>query len=173
MWDYYSNNDKRKWSIFQVLSVLVFTIIWIYALIFNWKLNYIISQLMFGFTWLKAFFEDIKWVKKYRIFNYKTSIIIIIWLSILLIYYNFNLINTFWELLQIIWFISFSTVLILNNEKIKYFWSLVSVFVITLAWSIEIYNSFLISNIKGVDISYTLLPLTVFVFYLKNFKKYL
>jgi len=94
-------------------------------------------------------------------------------LSILLIYYNFNLINTFWELLQIIWFISFSTVLILNNEKIKYFWSLVSVFVITLAWSIEIYNSFLISNIKGVDISYTLLPLTVFVFYLKNFKKYL
>jgi len=57
MWDYYSNNDKRKWSIFQVLSVLVFTIIWIYALIFNWKLNYIISQLMFGFTWLKAFLK--------------------------------------------------------------------------------------------------------------------
>lgn len=170
MWDNYANNEKKKGSIYQILGLLVFCIISIYSLIFNWKINYIISQLMFWFTWLKVYFEDIFW-KKYKIFSYKTSIIL--WLIILWNYYYFNLFNTFWEFLQMIWFISFSVFLIINNEKIKYFWSLVAIFLTTFAWWTEIYNSFLISNIKWIDISYTLLPLTVFISYLKNIKLYL
>lgn len=170
MWSYYANGDKKNWSISQILSFVIFTIIWIYAFIFNGKINYLISQIMFWFTSIKVYLEDIKWIT-YKIFNYKTSIII--WLFTLGLYYYFHLISTFGQALQIVWFISFSTALILNNEKYKYFWSLLSIFIIMFASGIETYSSFLQSNIAGVDISFTLLPLTVFVFYLKNLKKYL
>lgn len=170
MWNYYSNNEKKKWSISQILSFVIFTTIWIYAFIFNGKINYLISQIMFWFTSIKVYLEDIKWIT-YKIFNYKTSIII--WLLTLWLYYYFHLVSTFGQFLQIVWFISFSIALILNNEKYKYFWSLLSIFIIMFASGVETYSSFLQSNIVGVDISFTLLPLTVFVFYLKNLKKYL
>lgn len=169
MWDYYAKNEKKKWWIYQIFSMIVFSIISIYALIFNWKLNYIISQILFWLSSLKAYL-DIK-NNPQKILNYKT--IFLVWLIILWVYFYFELINSFGQFLQIIGFILFAWFLTINDEKIKYFWSLVWIFLIFLSSGLETYNSFLISNIKGIDVSYTLLPLTVFVFYLKNLKSYL
>lgn len=170
MGEYYANWEKRKGSISQILSVIVFTFIGIYAFIFNGKINYLMSQVMFWFTSIKVYFEDMKWVS-YKILNYKTSLII--WCLMMWMYWYFNLVHTFAQVLQIIGFIAFSTALILNNEKHKYFWSLMAIFIIMTSSGIETYSSFLQANIKGIDISFTLLPLTVFVFYMKNIKKYL
>lgn len=169
MWDYYAQNEKKKWWIYQIFSMLVFTIISIYAFIFNWKLNYIISQILFWLSSFKAYL-DIKNISQ-KILNYKT--IFFVWIIILVIYFYFELINSFGQILQIIWFIFFAWFLSINDEKIKYFWSLFAIFLIFLSSGIETYNSFLISNIKWIDVSYTLLPLTVFVFYLRNIKKYI
>ncbi len=169
MWDYYAQNDKKKWGIYQILSMATFTIISIYAFIFNGKLNYLISQIVFWMSSLKAYFDIKK--SNQKIFNYKT----IFWLGILIIwgYMYFDIIHGFWAYLQIIWFILFAAFLSINDEKIKYFWSLVAIFFIFVSSGIETYNSFLIADIKGIDISFFLLPLTVFIFYFKNIKKYL
>ncbi len=169
MWDYYTKNEKKKGWMYQIFSMIVFSIISIYALIFNEKLNYIISQILFWMSSLKAFF-DIKNIKQ-KIINYKT--IFFVWFIILWVYFYFDFINSFGQFLQLIWFTIFASFLSINDEKIKYFWSLVGIFLIFLSSGLETYSSFLISNIKWIDISYTLLPLTVFVFYFKNIKKYL
>lgn len=169
MWDYYAQNDKKKWWIYQILSMATFTIISIYAFIFNGKLNYLISQIVFWMSSFKAYFDIKK--SNQKIFNYKT----ILWVGILIIwgYMYFDIIHGFWAYLQIIGFILFAAFLSINDEKIKYFWSLVAIFFIFVSSGVETYNSFLIADVKGIDISFFLLPLTVFIFYFKNIKKYL
>lgn len=104
---------------------------------------------------------------------FEITIVFFLWLIILWFYFYFDFINSFGQFLQLIWFTIFASFLSINDEKIKYFWSLVGIFLIFLSSGLETYSSFLISNIKWIDISYTLLPLTVFVFYFKNIKKYL
>lgn len=170
MWDYLKNAEKKKWAFYQILSSIIFNIIWFYAFIFNAKPNYLISNIMFFLVSLKHYFLDIKW-KDIRFLNYKLSIIV--WCFVLGVFYKLNFIANFWQLLQVLSFILFAIFLILDNQRVKYFWSLVSIWLMVLAWAWETYNSFLLSNVKWVDISYTLLPLTVFVFYLKNLKSYL
>lgn len=165
MSDFYKNKDKRKWSIYQIFSWIIFNIIWIYALIFNAKPNYFISNIMFWFTSLKLYFEDIK-QKKYKIFNYKNSIIL--WIFIFIIFLYFGLLDYIWNFIQLLWFILFAIALILDNEKTKYFLSILALFLQVLWWWLNIYNSFLLANIVWVDVSFTLLPLTVFIFYLKS-----
>lgn len=170
MWDFYINNENKKWTIFQLLSGFIFIIVAIYAFIFNWKVNYLLSQILFWFAGAKSYFYDIKW-KKYKFFNYKVSIILWIILTLFVVYTN--IINGFGQILQMISFVIFSTFLVVENPKSKYFWLLLWAFLMAIASWIEVYNSFLLWNIKWMDISYTLLPFTVFVFYFKSVKKYL
>ncbi|MDD5769947.1 MAG: hypothetical protein PHE25_03185 [Candidatus Gracilibacteria bacterium] len=165
MSDFYKNKDKRKGSIYQIFSGIIFNIIGIYALIFNAKPNYFISNIMFGFTSLKLYFEDIK-QKKYKIFNYKNSIILGIFIFIIFLY--FGLLDYIGNFIQLLGFILFAIALILDNEKTKYFLSILALFLQVLGGGLNIYNSFLLANIVGVDVSFTLLPLTVFIFYLKS-----
>jgi len=170
MWNYYFKWDTKRWSLFQILSLLVFFWISIYSLIFNWKVNYLASQLIFIFSWVKSYFYDIK-KKNYKILSYKVSIFIWIVLFSTLIYTK--LISNYLEILQMTWFIIFWVFLTIDKEKIRYFWLLTWLFFMFLASWLVVYESFLIWNIKWIDVSYTLLPFTVFIFYLKSISKYL
>lgn len=170
MWDYYEKRDFKKWTTYQILSVLLFSIISLYSWIFKWKWNYFIAQFLFIFPSIKSYFLNIK-NKNLKIINYK--IILIFWIFILFIYNIFWLIENIWVFIQIIWFMLFSIWLTLANNTKRYYFSLIWNWLITISWIIIIYKAFLLKNIIWTDISFTLLPLTVFVFYLKNLKNYI
>jgi len=165
MWDYYTKNEDKKALYSQLWSFTIFWIIWIYAWLTAWKWSYLVPQLLFFWPIVKWFFPKINWL------DYK--FMTIIWIFVLIFYYYLNLITNIWVFIQILWFIIFPISLVLENKKLKYFWNLVWIFLIFIGSALLLYNWFLEKNIIWTDVSYTLLPLSVFVFYLKFFKKYL
>jgi len=165
---YFSIKNNKKWLLFQVLNFLVFFSIWIYAWLTAWKWHYLLPNLAFILPSIKGYFLLFK-NKNLRFLNWKLSILVNI--VIFIINYYLWLFNSLANIIQIIWFSLFSIWLILKKEKYKDIVSMLWIWFITLWSFIAIYKSFLIWDIKWVDISYALLPLTVLVFYIRNFKK--
>ena len=165
MWDFYAKNENKKALYAQLGSFSIFSIIWIYAWITAWKWSYLLPQLLFIWPIIKWFFNDLKFL------NYK--FLIIVWILVFSVYYYLWLITSVWVFIQMLWFVIFPIALILEQQKMKYFLSLIWIFLIFLGSLSFLYDWFINKNIIWTDLSYTLLPLTVVVFYLKNLKKYL
>ena len=163
--DYYSNKEERKWLLAQVGSFTIFGLIWIYAGYFQWKWSYLAPQILFIWPIIKWFNKKLSWI------NYK--FISFVWILLFIAYYYFSIISNIWTFIQVLWFIIFPISLILKNDKKRYFWNLIWIWFIFLGSVFMLYQWFIHKNIIWTDLSYTLLPFTVFVFYLKNLKKYI
>ena len=178
MWDlfvmmmvhYYSQNEAKKWTISQIWAFIMFFIVWLYAWLKDWKWSYMIPQITF-------LLPNLKWVlqnfynKTFRFLDYRLSILF--WAFIFSLYFYLWMITDLWVFVQILWFIFFPLWLMIDNEKRKYFISMIWIWLITIWSAFFLYNWYLESNITWVDLSYTLLPLTVFIFYIKNIRNYL
>lgn len=165
MWDYYSKKEDEKAIKAQIWSFTIFWLIWIYAWITSWKWSYLVPQILFFWPIIKWFNPKIKWLN--HIFMWW------VWIIVLIIYYYLWLINNISVLIQIIGFIIFPIALIINNNRIRYFLSLLWIFLIFLGSAFMLYSWFIEWKVIWTDLSYTLLPLTVFIYYLKLFKKYI
>jgi len=165
MGDYYAKNEDKKALYAQTWGFMIFSLIWIYAWLTAWKWNYLVPQILFFWPIIKWFFPKIKWL------DYK--FLSIIWIFVFSFYYYLALITSFGVFIQILWFIFLPISLMIEDKKIKYFWNLVWIFLIFFGSALLLYNWFLEKNIIWTDVSYTLLPLSVFVFFLKNLRKYL
>ena len=138
--------------------------------IFYGKINYFISNFMFASSAFILFFRDVK--NKNNFFT-SAYFSFLIWIFVFLFYFIGDFFNSIWAVFQILWFIFFAFALTINNDKKQYFFSLVGLFLQVLWGFGLIYIGFLMKQVSGADISFTLLPLTVFVYFLKNLKKYL
>ena len=178
MWDYYSKiNWKNKkqdlkhikyWLYAQSISFIIFCFIGLYAWFYREIWSYLLPQLLFIWPLIQWY------LKLFNIrFNINWKFLLFLWIILFYVYYYFWFIENIWVLIQVLWFIIFPISLILNNEKIKYFLSLIWIFFIFLGSLFLLSNWFLNHNISWVDVSYTFLSFTVFVFYLKNLKKYI
>ena len=165
MWDYYAKNDEKNALKSQIWSFVIFGIIWIYAWLSSWKWSYLVPQLLFFWPIIKWYFKQVKFIS--------INFMIIIWILVLSLYYLANLITSIWVLIQILWFIVFPISLILKNEKLRYFGNLLWIILIFIGSASLLYSWFINKNITWTDLSYTLLPFTVVMFYLKNLKKYI
>lgn len=165
MWDYYTKNENKKALKSQIWSFIIFGLIWIYAWITANKWSYLIPQLLFFWPIIKWFNPKFKWL------DYK--FLSLIWIIVFIFYYSIWLISNIWVFIQILWFILFPIALIIEKERIRYFLSLIWISFIFIWSAFFLYNWFMEKNIIWTDLSYTLLPLTVVIFYLKNLKKYL
>lgn len=96
-----------------------------------------------------------------------------VWIFVLIMYYYLWLIHSLTVFTQILWFIIFPISLIIKNNKTKYFWSLLWIFLIFLGSSSMLYSWFIEWKVIWTDLSYTLLPFTVFIYYIKLIKKYI
>lgn len=170
MWKYYSSWDLRKWSIFQFFWNWIFVFIWLYSGFFNWNWNYTIAQLWFTFSALKNYFVNIKW-KKVKFLNWKVLLAVMFIVS--LNYFYFWFVTSIWVFIQFLWFVIFPLWLVIDHHKLKYFFSLFWVFILTIWTFIILYESYLRWNIFWVDISFALLPLTVFVSYVKRIRDFI
>lgn len=167
---YFSLNELKKWVFCQIVSFLLFFIIRIYSWIKNWVWSYLISQITFFLPSLKWFLKNF-YNKNFSFLNYKLSILL--WIFVVFLYYKFNLITNLWFFIQMIWFIVFPLWLMLDDRKKNYFLSMIWVWFITF-WSLLLfYFWFLEKSIVWADFSHALLPLTVFIFYIKSIKKYI
>jgi len=165
MWDYYAKNQEKMALRAQLGSFIVFCFIWIYTGLTAEKWSYLIPQLLFCWPLVKWYFPNIKFV------NWKFTTFV--WALIFVLYFSLSLITNIWVLIQILWFMIFPIALVLNNDKIKYFLSLVWISFIFIGSATFLYDWFISKNVIWTDLSYTLLPLTVVVFYLKNIRKYM
>lgn len=165
MWGFYSKKENKKALYAQIWSFIIFWLIWIYAWMTDWKWSYIVPQILFFWPIIKWFNIKIKWLNSY--------FMIVVWIFVFILYYYLWLIENISVIIQILWFIIFPTSLIINNNKYKYFWTLIWIFLIFI-WSwIMLYNWFVESKVVWTDLSYTLLPLTVLIYYIKLIKKYI
>lgn len=170
MWSYYNKGELKKWWIYQLIWIFIITIVWVYSAIFNGKWNYVFWQIWFFFAWAKSYFINIKW-KSIKFLNWKTQSFILIFMWLL--YFYFWFITSFWIFIQFLGLLIFPLWLILDKDYPRYFVSLLWIFLMTL-WSFMIlYEANLLWNINGVDISFSLLPMTVLIAYLKSLRKYL
>jgi hypothetical protein len=167
---YFSIKNNKYWAWFQIIQFFIFTILWLYAWFSAWKWHYLLPQIVFILPAIKSYFLEFKW-KNISLLNAKTSIFLNIF--IIFINYYLGLLSSINNIIQIFWFFFFSFALILIWEKEKYIYSLIWIFLITLGSFLSVYKSFLVSDIKWIDISYFLLPLTILVFYIKNFKQFI
>ena len=165
MWDYYAKKEDKKALKSQVWSFTVFWLIWVYAWLTSAKWSYLIPQLLFFWPIIKGFKPKIKWIN--------LSFMIFIWIVVFIGYYLLELIYNVWVFIQILWFIIFPISLILTNEKYRYFWNLVWIVFIFFGSAYLLYEWFITKTVVWTDLSYSLLPLTVLAFYLKNLKKYI
>lgn len=170
MASFYSIWEMKKWSLSQMWSYIVFWLLWLYSWLINWKWWYLIPSLSFLFPNLKSYFKDVR-NKEIGYLDWKLSFIV--WIFVFILYFFFWLIKNIWDIVQVLWFVLFPLSLMLNIWKTRYFLSLIWIFFIAFGSWYQLMLSFIDWRVSWIDISYTLLPLTVFVYFLKSIKKYL
>lgn len=170
MWEYYSKKQFQHWAISHILSNFTFMLIWLYAVFYTWEWQYFLPTFAFMMWGIKTYFLQVK-SKEIKFLNVHS--VLLMNFIIFLIYIYFGL---FWDLysyIQFFGFVIWSTGLIIQDNKKRYFYYVLWTFLIALGSFIWIYVNYLDWIILGTSISYFLLPLTVVVFYLKNIRKYM
>jgi len=170
MWDYYGKKQFKKWAISQALWNIIFLIIWIYAIYKSNEWQYFLPTFAFIMWAVKTYFLQVR-EKDIRILNIYS--VIILNSIIFFIYIYYWLFETYYSIIQFFGFTIWALWLIIQCSKKRYIYYVLGTFLITLGSFIWIYYNFVEWYILWTSISYFLLPLTVVVFYLKNFKKYL
>ena len=170
---YKQTNDKRyeKYALLaQTVSFVIFWLIGLYAGIFWWKWAYFVPQVLFIWPLLKGFWQ----LYGLRLLSKVNWIwILLVGIVVLLIYLKIWLIHDVWGLVQVLGFVMFPLGLSLVNQKARYVLSTIGIWLIFVGSLYQLVLGILVGKVSGVDVSYTLLPFAVFVFYLKNLKVFL
>ena len=165
----YSNKNNKVWSIYHVLSSVIFILISLYGLLKLWQSQYIIWQIAFTLAAIKAFV----------FYNYKKDLNILNEYSFialnLILFISFVIFTDFeyFQISQAIWFSLITTGLVSIIDKTRYWLNLVWVFLLSFGSGWWVYNSFFIWNIDWIALGFFILTLTVFIYYSKLLPKYL
>lgn len=179
----YTANNNKLWSIYHIWATLIFLLISLYWFYIHDQSQYIIWQLTYSLAAIKAFsFYNFK--KDLSIINEKSFIVLNIWLFSFFAY-KLGLVNI--EIItknlpfitQALWFSLITTGLVSINDKLRYWLNVVWIFLLC-SWSLWLtINSILwiypskIESLDAIAVWYFILTLTVFVYYIKLFPKYL
>lgn len=168
MWDSYAIKEYKRWTIYQLICFLIVFSVCIYSYFSFWESQYLLVEILFWFSALRSYFILIN-SKKVNYFHPFLFIFLAIF-----IFYFFLLSNpSFYSILQLFWLSIVAFSLALDSDRKKYFLFSFWTFICIIASWIWVYINFLNGNVFWTSISFTLFPLTVFVFYLKNLKSYL
>lgn len=161
--------ENKKWSIYQVLSNLIFTTVSLYWLFFLWQSQYILWQIAYILAWLKTFvfFNYNKEIKQINEKTFMVLNLIIFWLFIY--YFEFLLFSFF----QAIWFCLITIWLVSIIDKIRYWLNVVWIWFLTFWSLLWVITSFNLWSLDGIALWYFTLTWTVFIYYLKLIKRYI
>lgn len=165
----YKDNKLALWSTFLLVANSIFTIVALYGFFGNNEGQYILWQIVFFLSWLKVFLlynydYDIKWVspKYYVVYN-----------SILLYITYFVLgIQGYW-FIQAIGFAFITLWFTMTQDSERYFTILVGIIFLSIGNISWIVDNYITGYILGITVSYGLLSLTTFSFYVKLLPTYI
>ncbi len=170
MQDSFSDKNPKLWTLYQILWTWIFLILGIYGLLYLWQSQYILWQIAYILSALKTFFYFNKKIDL-KIINAKLLILLnIIFLIIFYIYFANNDIAL---LIQAIWFWFSSTWFVILDDKKRYFTILIGTWLIIIGSLLLTYNSFEAWSLDWIALWYFILSWTVWIYFIKLFKKYL
>ncbi len=178
----YSSNNNKIWAIYHVAATCVFWIISIYWLIYLEQSQYIIWQLAYILSALKAityynFNKDLKFINAGSLIFFNLLLLIFFigfsWRDINLWFVDINFVATYYAIIMWIWFSLVTTGLVSTNDTLRYWLNLFWViWIVSWSW-IWLYYSYMDWRIDWLALWYFILTWTVLVFYSKLLKKYI
>lgn len=173
MFSAYSHSNYSQGTYYQIISLLLFLSLKIYTGLVGDGWHYLIADPIYILAAIKNYQIDVK-KTDLRIIN--TVSMTFLSLLILLIVFiqtkrstELNLINSSPKLVQTIGIFLFAIALSTTaNEKLRYEISLIALLTMVCGSLWETVSSWNNGKVVGLAISYTLLPLTVLIFYLKR-----
>ncbi len=182
----YTEKKNKIWAIFQVSATLIFIVLWVYWMIYLDRFQYIIWQVAYTISAIKAFSYYNFW-KDLKFFN--SYFLIFINIVFLIIFYKYffswNLVwiiswtdltaknfSSLSDLLLWIWFSFSSTWFVMLNDRKRYFTILSWTWLIVIWALVWVVSSYFLWAIDGIALWYFILTSTVWIFYLKLLKKY-
>lgn len=167
MGDLDGRGKHRDARIAQGVSFLIFTAIGIAAIITKGEWQYMLPQILYGMSAVYAYQRDRSKIEitplRWGIFLGATMLII----GCMWYYQTFTSIASF---LQAVGFLMMPVVLLFEDTKERIFGLIIALGCIILGSFLACIQSWALGDISGYQISYFLLPLTVFVFFVKNVK---
>lgn len=169
---------QKKYALgtyFQVVSMLLFLAIKVFTGLKGGGWHYLLADPLYILAALKNYYKDVK-QKEIRIINlYSTTIVSIAIMSAFFLFTSTasqSLANSLSKCIQTTGIFMFAIALsVTGNERTRYRLSVVAQTIMVLGSAYETLNTWNEGKVVGLAISYMLLPLTVLIFYLRNWKK--
>ena len=123
----YTNKNNKLWAIYQVSSVIIFSIIWLYWLFILSQFQYILWQISYLCAAIKTFSYYNLW-KNISFLNEKSFFILNSILLIIFLYF-FKFQN--FAILQVLWFSLITSWLVSTIDNIRYWFNLIWIWLLT------------------------------------------
>ncbi len=169
MQDYYTVSTFKKWALFHVLSVIIFTSVSLYWFLAHNQYQYLIWQIMYIWAAIKAFMFYNFW-KNLKAFNEYSFLFIN---TMLLFVFLLFIQHDSFAVLQAIWFGLITSWLVSIKDKVRYWLNVVWIAFLISGSVWWVVSSYITWSIDAISLGYLLLTLATFVFYLKLSPNYL
>lgn len=165
-------NNYSLASIFQLLGNSIFTSLFLYHFLYSWQLQYLVGSVGFILGTIKNistyhFSFPLKLINGFTIFGTNIAIFVLT--------YTFFLDINIQIFFQACGWIFFSSSLVPTHKynTLRYFSGFIGLVSMVIGSWIWLYIEFLQGSIYGVTLCYFLLPLSVFLVYIKTLRNYL
>lgn len=177
MFTAYSQSKFKLGSYFQVISMFLFFLLKLKTAIIEKEWHYLSADIIYALSAYKNYQLDVR-KNKINIIRPGTliilSLIIICGIWLPLKYYSLiPIFEDHWQIVQTIGIFLFGIALsYTGNEQKRYYFSIVSLFIMVFGSTAATISKLLAGKqLTGLEFSYAILPLTVLVFYLGQWKK--
>ena len=175
MFSAYGRGKNRQGTYYQVISMLVFMSLKIYTGVIDHAWHYLAADPVYILAAIKNYRVDVK-KSDLAFVNYKSMTVFSLLIFSILLYFKFhsdvNLLNSASQWVQTVGIFSFAIALsVTGNERLRSRIAIAALIAMVGGSAWETANTFASGHIIGLALSYFLLPLTVLVFYIKNWTK--
>jgi len=172
MFSAYARGKNRQGTYYQVISMLVFMSLKIYTGLIDHSWHYLAADPVYILAAIKNYRVDVK-KSDLSFVNYKSMTVFSISIFGILLCFKFwghvSLLNSASQWIQTIGIFSFAIALsVTGNERVRSRIAIAALIAMVGGSAWETANTFVSGHIIGLALSYFLLPLTVLVFYIKN-----
>ncbi len=169
MQDSYKDSHFKRGAIFLLVGNILYWIIAIYSAVFNTEYQYLLWQIAFQTSWLKSLLYyhrwwNIKWINQRNMLYLSIGIFLIggyvfeLWL--------YKLIQSLGFAFTVVWLVQLQDI---KRYFLIFFWNIF----ISIGSGIGLYQNFISGEIFGITVSFTILSVSTFVFYLKLLPEYM
>jgi hypothetical protein len=174
----YSEKRFREGTYFQIISLVLFMSLKIYTGLNSGGWHYLAADPIYILAAIKNYSKDV-YGYNIRAINYKSmTVLSLLTIGFVFFFVRYGLNIQIWssvaQAIQTAGIFLFAIALsITGQERLRYKVSVVALFAMVVGSAWETYNTMMQHAVVGLALSYTLLPLTVFAFYIRDARHFL